>query len=172
MMTTSLILAPVLFAFAHAYMGKTIPKVPYPKKGRDLIAYAIMALALAPFFGWWAAAFFLAFWLMFAPSPARRFPWLDVDHWMPDGRKEPAKRTLLTLFCRYTWGSIPIAALYAYLVNPFIAIALPPAIGALMALGYWIGVKINIDGDMEGKLASGALLGAILGLTCWVGATI
>lgn len=168
-----MILTPAIFALAHAYMGATLPGNIYPKYGRDIIAYAVMTLWMAfLLMDWRAVAYLPAFWLLFSASPGKRFPWTGKRPWFPNGYREPVRETLLTLALRYGGlYCLPLAAVNAWLISPVAGAVTVPAMGLLMAAGYWIGTKWGDKGDTEGKLTSGALMGlfmAIIAGDSWI----
>lgn len=175
----AIILAGSVMAVAHAYMGETLPIDAkfYPKRGRDQLAFLAMTVPFVHLFDdmWFVLALFLAFWGMFANSPARILPWKDNHHWLPNGLKEPALKTALTVTGRYTWGSIGVAGVLgvaahlggAGLLQLVTIGLLPPLVGLAMGVSHYVSAQyIDPHGDMQAKLLSGGVTGfVIMGLS-------
>lgn len=153
-------------SLAHPYMGKTIPLPIYPPKGRDQLAYVVMALSFYLYFEnfWYCLALFAGFWGMMSMDPAQRLPWLKYLHWFPDGRFESEGKTFRTLALGFGWKCLvciaPVFAVHAFLTVGLIQalgwlVIFPPLTGLSIAGGYFAAAKIFGDGrDLEGKLMS------------------
>ena len=153
-----------MFAFGHAYQGRTLQVMWYPKKGCDQIGFAFMSLSLLPQFGLWALAFFPAFWAMFASGPGKWNPFAEGQDWFPDDIGDDPFLVSCRDVVRYAWGSLLVAGLYIYLINIPIGVTVIPACGLAMGVGYLFAAQVMNGSDREGKIVSGFLTGLVLAL--------
>lgn len=161
----------VVFAFAHAYMGNTLPdKILglsiYPPKGRDYVAYLLMSLSLLPVLGIWSLAAFPCVAFLFCHSPAKYNPFGEKSaYWFPIGSIKTRLLIFSLLFMRYLWPIPPLTAVF-YLANGIYGLYTLAIFPLSISLGYLIISYVSKPkfGDGFGKLLGGAILGITLGV--------